>query len=198
MASTASVFFAGVATSVLLIGAGFGGGVTLVKTSMDVPQKAAQTKVAGPEKLPPPEKVVLPAMTEAAFPPPAPATVSHIQAAVPTAPQPQATPQLEPQAISAQDVHLPKQNIENEKRAQRQAESERQQAERAEQRKKAVERERRHRRYAARKARQEAVRQQQQELQQDAQREEPGERGQLGILALYGGDEPPRDSFFGD
>jgi type IV secretory pathway VirB10-like protein len=190
MASTERIFFAGVATSVLLIGVGFGGGVMLGKTALeDVPQtKRAQTKSADTS---PPARVVLPALTEAAPSPPARAPVQPIQAAVPVAPKTQANPQPEPELIPAQALESQKHDIEKDK--EHQAKAEKQQAERAERHRKAAERDR-HRRVAERKARQEMARAQQKQ-QQDVH--PPAE--QLGVLALEEGDEPSRQSdFFGD
>jgi hypothetical protein len=40
MTSTTSIFFAGVGTSLLLIGAGFGSGLLLGQAAVDVPQKS--------------------------------------------------------------------------------------------------------------------------------------------------------------
>jgi outer membrane biosynthesis protein TonB len=196
MASTERIFFAGVATSVLLIGAGFGGGVMLGKTALDIPQtKVAQTKAASLEKPPPPARVVLQAVTEAAPTPPEPTPVPPIQAALPTAPEPQARPQPEPQVLSA--IHV-QHDIEKEKQAEHQAEADKQRAERAEQRKKTAERERQ-RRFVERKVRQEAAREQQQEHQQQEQQEVSTQRVPLGILTFDGGDNPSRQNgFFSD
>jgi outer membrane biosynthesis protein TonB len=188
MASTERIFFAGVATTVLLIGAGFSGGVMLGKTAMDIPQ-AKEQAVASPEKLPPPARVVLPAVTEASVPIPfVPESASHIQATAPTVQEPQSKPMPEPAVLPSKVVPAQKQDIEKERPAEHQAEARKH----SEQRKNA-ERER-HRRHAERKAR--AARQEHQEQQQqeeDKQRESPG------ILAFDGGDEPLRQSgFFGD
>lgn len=192
MASTARVFFAGVATSVLLIGAGFGGGVALVKTAMDAPQKLTQSNAAPPSvKAPPPERVVLPAMTDEA---PAASVPGPTQAAISPTTRPQVTPPQEPPVVSGHD-QVKKQDLEKEKQVSRQADGEKQQAERAA--KKAADRERRNRQYADRKARREAARQQQQEQQRDQQQQNRQNTERLGILAFDRIDEP-RPSFFGD
>lgn len=192
MASTARVFFAGVATSVLLIGAGFGGGVALVTTAMDVPQKAPQTSAAPwSEKATPPERVVLPAMTDAA---PVASEPASTQAAILRTAQPLVTPSQEPPGVSGQD-QVEKQDLEKEKRVSRQAEAEKQQAERAA--KKAADRERRNRRYVDRKARLEAARQQVQQQQRNQQQENSQNTERFGVLAFDRIDEP-RQGFFGD
>lgn len=193
MASTTQVFFAGVATSVLLIGAGFVGGATLVKSALDVPQKPAEIRVTSSEAPPPPEKVVLPAGREVESNRPTAPTVT-------TAPQPQpgSTPFAEPQTTPSQDVGVQKQDLERQDHAQGRT-AEREQADKAEKRK-AAQRERRHKRYAEKRARQEAARQQQQkQLQPQPDEEEVREpRGQFGIVAFEGGGAPAAQSFFGD
>lgn len=212
MASTERIFFAGVATAVVLIGAGFGSGVMLGKTALEpTPQaKAAQIKVAD-KAPPPPARVVLPAITEAAPSPvtvpalsPVPAPIPPVQAAAPMPPEPQAKPAPEPNIVSEKVVQLKKQDFEKEKQAERQAEA--YQVERAERRKKAAERER-HRRYADRKARQVAAREQQQHEEQEQPEQQEQQQHELrrqmeprGVLALDEGNEPPREqsSFFGD
>jgi type IV secretory pathway VirB10-like protein len=194
MASTERIFFAGVATTVLLIGAGFSGGVMLGKTAMDSPQTKEQA-VASPEKLPPPGRVVLPAVTEATVPIPfVPESASLMQAAAPVQ-EPQPKPMAEP-AVSATTVApAQKQDIEMERPAEHQAEARKH----SEQRKKAADRER-HRRYAERKARQDAAHQEHQQLQEEHQQQEVRHQRQSpSILAFDGDDEPPRqNAFFGD
>jgi outer membrane biosynthesis protein TonB len=202
MASTERIFFAGVATTVLLIGAGFGGGVMLGKTAMaPVPEsKLAQSKIESRAPSPP-DRIVLPAITEtsqhAATPPP----VAPIEAAIPAPPEPQTEAQPEPQVVPTKDIK--KKYSEKDKQAERQAEAEKQKAERADRRKKAAEKERRHQRYAERKARQEIARQQQEqeEHQQQAQAQqqhdrEARSRRQFGVVAFDDGDEPAGETSF--
>ena len=78
MASNARVFFAGVGTTFVILAAGFGGGLMLAKTSLELsgPSRSA-------DRLPP-VRVVLPTSGEAALPSPTP-----VEAAVASAaPQP--------------------------------------------------------------------------------------------------------------
>ena len=191
MASTTQVFFAGVATSVLLIGAGFVGGATLVKSALDVPQKPAEIRVTSSEAPPSPDKVALPAGREVE-------PNRHTASTVTTAPQPGSTPSAEPQTTPSQDVGVQKQDLERQDHGQGRT-AEREQADKAEKRK-AAQRERRHKRYAEKRARQEAARQQQQkQLQPQPDEEEVREpRGQFGIVAFEGGGAPAAQSFFGD
>ena len=191
MASTTQVFFAGVATSVLLIGAGFVGGATLVKSALDVPQKPAEIRVTSSEAPPSPDKVALPAGREVEPNRPTASTVT-------TAPQPGSTPSAEPQTTPSQDVGVQKQDLERQDHGQGRT-AEREQADKAEKRK-AAQRERRHKRYAEKRARQEAARRQQQkQLQPQPDEEEVRElRGQFGIVAFEGGGAPAAQSFFGD
>lgn len=193
MASTAQVFFAGVATSVLLIGAGFVGGATLVKRAMDVPPKPTKMRVTSSEAPSPPERIVLSAGREAEPTRPTAAT----ETALPQ-PQPDSAASAEPQTMPSQDVGVQKQDIAKQDHAQHQA-AERERANKAEGRKAAL-RERRHKRYAEKKARQEPARQQQQmQLKPQPDEEEVREpRGQFGIVAFEGGGGPAAQSFFGD
>lgn len=194
MATTGRVYFAGVATSALLIGMGFGGGILLGRAALEPVQqtktarlKAAQSGLA--ERSLPPARVVLPALTEATPSSPAPSAPST-QDAAPTAAKPQLTsPQNDTQVASEKAV-------ENEKQAEHRAEAEKKKAETAERRKKAADRDRR-RRYAEKKARQDAVLEQQQaqEQRQAARRQ----AGPFGILAFDDRREPPRPvGFFRD
>lgn len=198
MAATERIFFAGVATTVLLIGAGFSGGVMLGKTAMDIPQTKEQA-VASPEKLPPPARIVLPAVTEATVPIPfVPESASLMQATAPTVQEPPSKPMPELAVSASKVAPAQKQDIAKEKLAAHQAEARK----RSEQRKKAADRER-HRRYAERKARQDAPHQDQQELRHQQQEEQQQEvrypRESPSILAFDGDDEPPRqNAFFGE
>jgi outer membrane biosynthesis protein TonB len=195
MASAASIFFAGIGTSALLIGAGFGGGVLLGKAAVDVPQNS---RIAASQEDLPPARVVLPATTVATPPtnPPAQETAAS------NSPE-QAKPERTVQPIPVKDVQ--KQNSESEKQANsekqaaRQAEKEKKQAA-----KKAAARER-HKRYAAHMRREAARKQQQQQeqqlqQQQDEQRQEALRHSERPGLLAFGDDpNPPQQvSFFGD
>ena len=141
--SNARIFFAGVGTTILLIGAGFGGGLMLAHTAME---PAPQVRTNAADQLPP-ARVVLPVSSEPAPPPPSEA------AAVP-APLPQ---QAQPRAVFTTEAAA-------------QSEKENEQADRAERRKtEAAERHQRRRAAAERKARREAARlaKQRQEQQQE-------------------------------
>jgi hypothetical protein len=164
--SNGRIFFAGVATTVLLLGTGFGGGLMLAKKAME---PVLQNRLAAADRLPP-ARVVLPASAQAASTP-------TVEAAVPL---PAPSPQLEarPQVVPAKDVEVQSQPSEKDK-----------QADRAEQRK--AEAAERRRRYAERKAMREAARaRQQQEEQAQEQRhgmvafsagdEQPRSRGFFG------------------
>jgi len=168
--SNTRIFFAGVGTTFLLIGAGFGSGLMFAKTAMD---PAAQTRITAADKLPP-VRVILPASAE-----PAP---SPLQLATPAA-DPVPGPQRSPQVIPVSEVEA--QAVEKDRHA-----------ERAEQRKaEAAERDRR-KRTAERKARREAARAQQlqEQQQQDARRQ-----ARPGIMAFGGDDEPSKTGgFFGN
>ena len=187
MASTERIVFAGVATSVLLIGAGFGSGILLGKAAVDVPQKVMQT---ARESVPAPDRVILPVTTAAIAPLTA---VPPVQAAATTPIAPQAKPEPAPEFIPVKDVHV-QQDIEKGKQAARQAEAEKQQAA-----KKAAERER-HKRYAAQKARQEAARKQQEQQQQLQQQQEALRQSERPrVLAFDREDGPPQQvGFFGN
>jgi outer membrane biosynthesis protein TonB len=184
MASTERIFFAGVATTVLLIGAGFGGGVLLGKAAVDAPQKLTQ-RVASLDSLPPPAKVILPDMAAAA----ATAPAVQLAAAIPNTP-PQAKAEPVPEVISVKDVS----KQESEKQVARQTEAEKQRAA-----KKAAERER-HKRNAAQKATLDAERKQQAQQQQVEQQQEALRQSQRpSLLSFDREDGPPqRVSFFGN
>lgn len=200
MASTERIFFAGVATTVLLIGAGFGGGVMLGKTAMaPVPEtKLAQTKT-GSKAPSPPDRVVLPAVTETQQNAPAASPELSVQADVSTGPQQQTqqpSTQSEPQVASAKDLN--KQDSEKDKQTERHAEAEKQKAAQADRRRKAAEKERRHQLYAERKARREAVRQEQEQLQQaeiQQRKQEVHRRDRpFGIVAFDDDDDPANEA----
>ena len=142
--TNARIFFAGVGTTVLLIGAGFGGGLMMAKTAME---PAAPSRTTAAERLPP-ARVIIPASVE---PAPAPTPRAAPEAAQAPAPQLQANTVPETE-ISA--------------RAERDKEAERAEKKKAE----AAERERR-KRVAERKARRDAVRLAKQRQDQQEQQE---------------------------
>jgi hypothetical protein len=133
-------FFAGAGTAILLIGAGFSGGLILARTAMEPAAVTSNSAVA--DRLPP-ARIILPASAEAASPPQPPSTTVAAPAADPA-----------PRLIQANEVQ---QSPERDRTAER---AERRKAE-------ADERERR-KRVAVRKAKRDAARlaKQQQEQQQ--------------------------------
>jgi hypothetical protein len=84
--SNVSMFFAGVGTTALLLGAGFGGGLMLARTAME---PASQTRATAADRLPP-ARVVLPASGETASAP------SEAAPSAASAPQQQAPSQVIP------------------------------------------------------------------------------------------------------
>jgi hypothetical protein len=159
--SNGRIFFAGVAATVLLLGAGFGGGLMLARTAME---PVPQNRVAASDHLPP-ARVILPPSAQAA---PAPT----IEAAVPP---PAPSPQLEARAqvVPAKDVEVQSQPADKDK-----------QADRAEQRKAEVAERERRRRYAERNARREAARARQEQppgmMTFSASEQQPSSRGFFG------------------
>jgi hypothetical protein len=72
--TNARIFFAGIGTAILLIGAGFSGGLMVAKTAMEPVAASSSRAVANGL---PPARVILPASAEAASPPQPPfATVA--------------------------------------------------------------------------------------------------------------------------
>jgi hypothetical protein len=69
MASNARIFLAGVGTTFIILGAGFGGGLLMAKSAFEEP---TGYRSRGPSKPLPPARVVLPSTTEAALPPQTP------------------------------------------------------------------------------------------------------------------------------
>jgi outer membrane biosynthesis protein TonB len=66
MASKAGVFFAGVGTTFIILGAGFGGGLMMATSALKEPTGFQNRASAGP---PSPVRVILPSTAEAAQPP---------------------------------------------------------------------------------------------------------------------------------
>ena len=69
MASNARIFLAGVGTTFIILGAGFGGGLLMAKSAFEEP---TGYRSHAPSKPLPPARVVLPSTTEAALPPQTP------------------------------------------------------------------------------------------------------------------------------
>ena len=89
MASNAGIFFAGVGTTFIILGAGFGGGVMLANSALDKPAEYQSRASAEPQS---PVRVVLPAPAVAAQPPEQPQQIA-------AAPQPQLQPVQETQPL---------------------------------------------------------------------------------------------------
>jgi type IV secretory pathway VirB10-like protein len=86
MASNAGIFFAGVGTTFIILGAGFGGGLMMATSALKEPTEN-QNRVSA--KPPSPARVILPSTAEAAQPPqPSQQTA--------TAPEPPLPPPLQP------------------------------------------------------------------------------------------------------
>jgi type IV secretory pathway VirB10-like protein len=83
MASNAGIFFAGVGTTFIILGAGFGGGLMMAKSALKEPTGYQTRASAEP---PSPARVILPSTAEAAQPP----------QQVATTPQPPLPPQVQP------------------------------------------------------------------------------------------------------
>jgi outer membrane biosynthesis protein TonB len=92
MASNAGIFFAGVGTTFIILGAGFGGGVMLANSALDKPAEYQSRASAEPQS---PVRVVLPAPAVAAQPPEQPQQPQQIA----SAPQPQIQPVQETQPL---------------------------------------------------------------------------------------------------
>src|SRR5215213_1712615 len=90
MASNAGIFFAGVGTTFIILGAGFGGGLMMATSALKEPTGYQNRASAEP---PSPVRVILPSTAEAAQPP----QPSQQIAAAPEPPQP-AQPVKGPQA----------------------------------------------------------------------------------------------------
>jgi type IV secretory pathway VirB10-like protein len=93
MASNAAIFFAGVGTTFLILGAGFGGGMFMATSALQDSKNSYQARAS--EDLPAPIRVVLPASAQAAEP-----AEAQKQPAAPE--QPTAPPQVQPLAKQAQ------------------------------------------------------------------------------------------------
>jgi len=89
MASNGGFFFAGVGTTFIILGAGFGGGVMLANSALDKPAEYQSRASAEPQS---PVRVVLPAPAVAAQPPEQPQQIA-------AAPQPPIQPVQETQPL---------------------------------------------------------------------------------------------------
>lgn len=166
MASKAGIFFAGVGTTFLILGAGFGGGLLMASNALQE-SPTYQARVA-PPAAPLPVRVILPSTAEAAQPPQPP--VQQV-AAVPES----ATPQPQP----AGETHA----------------SAEKQVEKADAKAEAAQKERR-KRYAERKAKRQAAeraRRQQQQAAQGERRDAPvmafgGDEPASRPFSLFGND----------
>ncbi|MDR6306148.1 type IV secretory pathway VirB10-like protein [Nitrobacter vulgaris] len=201
MVSTARIFFAGVATSAILVGVGFSGGILLGRAALEPvhPTKTDQPRLA--KRSLPTARVVLPAPMEIADNPPATATAPHIQLENPETSEPQKTSSGEQPHVASEKTNQARmQGLKNAEQAEQMAKVEKKKAEAIHQRRRAAASDR-HRRYAERKARQEAASEQQaQEQRHQEERQALNKQaGPFGLLAFGDGIEVPRQaSFFGN
>ena len=100
MASNLRIFFAGVGTTFILLGVGFGGGLMMAKSALEEP--TGHRSPAPSEPLPP-VRVILPSTTEAALPPQSPKEQQVVAASPEPAPQPQAQPAKEAVPVEQAD-----------------------------------------------------------------------------------------------
>jgi len=143
MATRATTFFAGVGTTIVILAAGFGGGLMMARTTLEPNVAASGRSVT--DRLPP-ARVVLSASAEAATP---------REAQVAAVPVPEAAPPA-PLLVQTHDVQA---TVEKEKEKDKQAE-------RAERRKAEADERERRKRVAARRATREAARMAKQQEQQ--------------------------------
>ena len=198
MVSTARIFFAGVATSAILVGVGFSGGILLGRAALEPvhPTKTGQSRLA--KRSLPTARVVFPAPIEITDNPPATATAPHTQPANPKTSEPQKTyPEDLPHVASEQTNQARMQDLKNAEQAEQMAKVEKKKAQAIDQRRKAADRDR-HRRYAERKARQEASSEQQAQEQRHQEERQAlhKQAGPFGLLAFGDGSEVPRQASF--
>ena len=86
MASNAGIFFAGVGTTFIILGAGFGGGLMMATSALKEPTEYHNR---GPAEPPSPDRVILPSTAEAAQPP-------QPSQQIATVPEPALPPPLQP------------------------------------------------------------------------------------------------------
>jgi len=128
MASNAGIFFAGVGTTFIILGAGFGGGLMMATSALKEPTEYHNR---GPAEPPSPDRVILPSTAEAAQPP-------QPSQQIATVPEPALPPPLQPvkgtQAVESQVEKVDIKKAEAEQRQRRKQHAERKakrQAERA-------------------------------------------------------------------
>jgi type IV secretory pathway VirB10-like protein len=120
MASNAGIFFAGVGTTFIILGAGFGGGLMMATSALKEPVGYQKHTSAEP---PSPARVILPSTAEAAQPPqPTQQTA--------TAPEPPLPPPLQPAkevepAVPKQGENIDTRKVESEQRERRKRYAER-------------------------------------------------------------------------
>ena len=107
MASNTRIFFAGVGTTFIILAVGFGSGVILAKTTMELPVPSPSLAARVP-----PARVILPASAEAALPP---------QPLVQTVAAPEFPPQVTPVKLAQQ---VPERDKQAERAERRRAEAE--------------------------------------------------------------------------
>ncbi|WP_166294258.1 hypothetical protein [Bradyrhizobium sp. 2S1] len=169
MASKAGIFLAGVGTTFLILGAGFGSGLVVANSVLGEPA-SHQARVSSPAP-PASGRVILPSTAEAAQP----LQVATQQAAATSETTHSSRPQIQPEPIK--DVQAPVEK----------------QVAKVDVRKAEVEDRERRKRYAERKAKRlaaERAKRQQQQIEQAEQLQAP-------IVAL-GGDAPSRPIVFGN
>jgi hypothetical protein len=167
MATKAGIFFAGVGTTFVILGAGFGGGLLMANSAL---QEAPTYQARVAPSAPLPVRVILPSTAEAAQPPQPP--VQQVAAATPEPAPPQLQPAVDSQAAAERQV---------DKTDTKKAEAE--------------EKERR-KRYAERKAKRQAAeraRRQQQQVVQGERRDAPvmafgGDEPASRQISLFGND----------
>ncbi|UFX44964.1 hypothetical protein HAP47_0039440 [Bradyrhizobium sp. 41S5] len=185
MTSKTAIFFAGVGTTFIILGAGFGGGLLMASSALKDTANA-QTRVSSPAPAEP-ARVVLPSTAEVAQ---APQPANQPESATPEAsPSPQ--PQVQPDPIKVVQAPVEKQ------------------VDAADARKSEVDERERRKQYAERKAKRiasEQARRQQRRIEQREQRREvpvlldQAERREVPIMASEGDASPPRPfaDFFGN
>jgi type IV secretory pathway VirB10-like protein len=118
MASNAGIFFAGVGTTFIILGAGFGGGLMMATSALNEP--VGYQKHTSDE--PPPARVILPSTAEAAQPPPPQQTATAPEP--PPPPPPKLAKEVEP-AVQKQVEKVDIKKAESEQRERRKQYAER-------------------------------------------------------------------------
>ena len=112
MASSARIFFAGVGTTFVILGVGFGGGLLMAKSALKEPTGYQARATAQP---PSPARVILPASAEAAQPP------QQLQQVAATVPAPEPVKEVQPEK-RVEKVDIKKTEAEARERRKRYAE----------------------------------------------------------------------------